>query len=75
MKDYRFQVEIPSSRHSSRYFRKPGDCYSCSHTLDELMIVPSPSSQSGDFNNFSQGNLEDQQKSQIWKSRTLPLKS
>ena len=65
MKDYRFQVEIPSSRHSSRYFRKPGDCYSCSQTSDELTIVPSPSSQSGDFNNVSQGNPEDKQKLQI----------
>ena len=74
-KYYRFQVEIRSSRHFSVDYRKSGDCTSHSLSLEELIVVPSSSSQSGDFNKFSQGNLEDQQKSQIWKSRTLPLKS
>ena len=74
-KYYRFQVEIRSSRHFSVDYRKSGDCTSHSLSLEELIVVPSSSSQSGDFNNFSQGNLEDQQKSQIWKSRTLPLNS
>ena len=75
-KDYRFQVEIRSSRHSSVDCRKSGDCSSYSQTSEGLIAVPSSSSsQSGDFNHFLQDNPEDQQKSQIWKSRTLPLNS
>ena len=65
MKDYRFQVEISSYRYSSGDFRKSGDCSSRSQTSKGLIIVPSTSSQSGDFNHFSQCNPEDKHKSQI----------
>ena len=75
MKDYRFHVEISSSHHSSEDFRKSDYCSSRSQTSEGLIILPTSTSQSGDLNYFSQDNPEDQQKSQIWKSRTLPLKS
>ena len=62
MKGYRFQVEISSSYHSSGGFRRPGDCSSRSQTSEGLMIVPSSSLQSDNFDHFSQGNPEDKQK-------------
>ena len=65
MKYYRFQVEIPSFRHSLGDSRKSGNYSSHSQTLEGLIIVPSSSLQSGDFNHFSQGNPEDKHKSQI----------
>ena len=78
MKNYRFQVEFPSSRYSSGYSRKSGDCSTRSQTSVRLIVVPSSSSsssQSDDFNRFSQGNPEDKQKSQIWASQSIPLNS
>ena len=63
MKNHCFKVEIPSSRHSLENFRKSCDSSSRSQTSEELMVVPSSSSQSDDFDHFSQGNLEDKQKS------------
>ena len=62
MKYYRFQVEIPSSRHSTGDIGKSGDYSSHSQTSEGLIIVPSSSSsQSDDFNHFSQGNPENKQ--------------
>ena len=43
-KEYRFQVEILSSRHSSGYSRKAGDCSSRNQTSDGLIILPTSSS-------------------------------
>ena len=76
MKDYRFKVEIPSSRHSSRESRKIGGCSSRSQDSERLIIIfNSFPSQSGDFNSFSQGNLEDKQKLQLWEGQSIPLNS
>ena len=49
-------------------------CTSINLTHEELIVGPS-SSQSGDFNQLSQGNLEDKQKSQIWLSQSNPFNS
>ena len=43
-------------------------CPSINLTYEELIVVPFSSSQSGVFNQLSQGNSEDKQKSQIWLS-------
>ena len=53
--------------------RKSGDCSSRSQTSEGLIIVPSTSSQSDDFNRFSQGNPENKKKSLIWTIQSLPL--
>ena len=50
-------------------------CPSINLTHEELIVEPSSSSQSGDFNQLSQGNLEDEQKSQIWFSQSNPFNS
>ena len=50
-------------------------CTSINLTHEELIVGPSSSSQSGDFNQLSQGNLEDKQKSQIWLSQSNPFNS
>ena len=63
MKDYRYQVEIPSSCDSSGDCRKSSACSSLSMTLEGLMVVPPSSSQSDELNHFSQGNPEDKRKS------------
>ena len=50
-------------------------CPSINLTHEELIVEPSSSSQSGDSNQLSQGNLEDKQKSQIWFSQSNPFNS
>ena len=45
-------------------------CPSINLTHEELIVEPSSSSQSGDFNQLLQGNSEDKQKSQIWFSQS-----
>jgi len=52
MKDYCFQVKISNTRQSSGDSRKSGDCSSRGQTSEELIILPSFSSQSDDFNCF-----------------------
>ena len=48
-------------------------CPSINLTYEELIVVPFSSSQSGVFNQLSQGNSEDKQKSQIWLSQSNPF--
>ena len=40
---------------------------------EELIVEPSSSWEGSDFNDLSQGNLSDKQKSQIWLSQNIPL--
>ena len=40
---------------------------------EELIVEPSSSWEAKDFNDLSQGNLSDKQKSQIWLSQNIPL--
>ena len=40
---------------------------------EELIVEPSSSCEAGDFNELSQGNLSDKQKSQIWLSQSIPF--
>ena len=40
---------------------------------EELIVEPSSSWEAGDFNELSQGNLSDKQKSKIWLSQSTPF--
>ena len=50
-------------------------CSSIKQSPEELIVVPSSSSQSGDFNQLSQDNPEDKQKSHILLSQSNSFNS